>query len=142
MTTTTDNLAYIAVTRGGFVDGACFTETEDTAAWLKEMEHAGMTIQRVSRSEAKRLLWTVLPDSEGRFGRMIVARGAGGEVEVGGWDCPETRADARKWLERGLSLEFVSKVQVGADPLHIFASKAPLGEVLTRQQAINALAGY
>jgi hypothetical protein len=143
MTKTTSEMAYIAVTNGGFVDGACFTEAEDSAAWVQEMEQAGMTVKRVGRGEAKRLLFTILPGATG-FGRMIVARRANGEVEAAGWDCAETRADAREWLGRGLTLEFVTKAQVEAiaDPLHVFSTAAPIGDVLTHQQAQTALAGY
>lgn len=53
--------AYIAVTSTGFVDGACFTESEDTAEWVAEMKAAGMRIDCVPRAEAKRLLFTRLP---------------------------------------------------------------------------------
>jgi len=56
-----NDLAYIAVTATGFVDGACFTESEDSAQWVAEMERAGMAIQRLPRSEAKRVLFTQLP---------------------------------------------------------------------------------
>lgn len=58
-----EQLAYIAVTPSGFVDGACFTESEDSAQWVAEMERAGMAIQRVSRAEAKRVLYTRLPSA-------------------------------------------------------------------------------
>lgn len=67
--------AYIAVTATGFVDGACFTESPDTAEWVAEMTAAGMRVDRVPRAEAKRLLFTQLPVSrnqrEGHYlGRM------------------------------------------------------------------------
>lgn len=52
--------AYIAVTATGFVDGACFTESSDTATWVEEMKAAGMRVDRVSRSEAKRVLFAQL----------------------------------------------------------------------------------
>lgn len=58
-----EQLAYIAVTPTGFVDGASFTESEDSAKWVEEMEAAGMTIQRVARAEAKRLLFSQLPQA-------------------------------------------------------------------------------
>lgn len=58
-----EELAYIAVTPNGFVDGACFTDSEDTQSWLAEMEKAGMSIQRLPRSEAKRVLYSQLPQA-------------------------------------------------------------------------------
>ncbi len=56
-----EELAYIAITGTGYVDGACFTESEDSAQWVREMEQAGMTVKRVPRREAKALLFTQLP---------------------------------------------------------------------------------
>lgn len=53
-------LAYIAVTKTGFVDGACFTESPDAGDWVKEQERLGMTIKRLPRSEAKLVLYTQL----------------------------------------------------------------------------------
>lgn len=53
--------AYIAVTATGFVDGACFTDSEETAQWVAEMKAAGMRVDRVPRAEAKRMLFTQLP---------------------------------------------------------------------------------
>ncbi|MBK3919910.1 MULTISPECIES: hypothetical protein [Stutzerimonas] len=58
-----DELAYIAVTPTGFVDGACFTESEDTQQWIAEMEDSGMQIQRLSRSEARKVLFSHLPQA-------------------------------------------------------------------------------
>lgn len=55
-----EELAYISVTKTGFVDGACFTESHDATEWVKEQERAGMTIKRVPRAEAKRVLFTQL----------------------------------------------------------------------------------
>lgn len=55
-----DDLAYIAVTRSGFVEGSCSTAAEDAQQWLSDMEAAGMAIQSVSRAEAKRVLFTQL----------------------------------------------------------------------------------
>lgn len=120
------------------------TDSEDTAQWLDEMKLAGMTIQQVPRTDAKRLLFSYLPAVIEAYGRMIVARRQDGEVEAAGWDCTETRKDARGWLRRGLTLEFVSRDRVIAiaDSTHIFATKAPVGEVLTHQQALNALVSY
>lgn len=57
------DLAFIAVTPAGFVDGACFTESDDSANWVSEMESAGMYVQRVPRDEAKSLLFTVIPQA-------------------------------------------------------------------------------
>ncbi len=67
--------AYIAVTATGFVDGACFTESPDTAEWVAEMKAAGMRIDRVLRAKAKRVLFTQLPMSRNQreghyFGSM------------------------------------------------------------------------
>lgn len=58
-----EELAYIAVTPSGFVDGACFTDSEDTPQWLAEMDNAGMAVHRLPRSEAKRVLFTNLPQA-------------------------------------------------------------------------------
>ena len=58
-----EELAYIAVTPNGFVDGACFTESEDSSQWVAEMEKAGMSIQRLPRGEAKRVLFSQLPQA-------------------------------------------------------------------------------
>jgi hypothetical protein len=78
-----------------------------------------------------------------KFGRMIVGRSSSGAVEAAGWDCAVTRKDAREWLERGLVLEFVTGDQLDAlDVGDVFSTTAPIGEVLTRQQATSALAGY
>ena len=80
------------------------------------------------------------------YGRMIVGRTADGTVEAAGWDCAETRKDARDWLNRGLTLEFVTEDRVQelakADPMHVFSTTAPVGDVMTREQALSALAGY
>lgn len=54
--------AYIAVRHDGFVDGACFTESEDAQSWCNEMAMAGLTVMKRDRLEAKRMLFTyVLP---------------------------------------------------------------------------------
>lgn len=80
------------------------------------------------------------------YGRMIVARRDTGEVEAAGWDCAATREDACDWLDRGLTLEFVTRAQVdlltAENPHHVFATTSPVGDVLSRQQALIALAGY
>lgn len=57
------DLAYIAVTKDGFVDGACFTDSPDAKEWVEEMERAGMVVKCVSRVEAKRVLFTQTPSS-------------------------------------------------------------------------------
>jgi len=58
-----NDFAYIAVTQAGYVDGACFADSEDSPKWVVEMEDAGMTIQRLTRAEAKRALYSQLPQS-------------------------------------------------------------------------------
>jgi hypothetical protein len=58
--------AYIAINSSGFVDGACFTESEDTQLWLREMRDAGMRIETRSRADAKALLFTQLDDRVGQ----------------------------------------------------------------------------
>lgn len=58
MTQEIDQQAYIAITSTGFVDGACFTDSEDTARWVSEMESAGMRVIRVPRAEARRVVFT------------------------------------------------------------------------------------
>jgi len=146
------SIAFVAVTRSGYVDGACFTSvSEETARWIEEMRAAGMCAVETDRGSAKRLLFTTLPDfaeecSADGYGRMIVARRACGEVEAAGWDCAETRADAKEWLGRGLALELVDAAQVArlgeVNPAHVFATRTPAGEVLATSQAIQALAGY
>lgn len=55
--------AYIAVTKDGFVDGACFSDSPDAEEWACEMERAGMIVKRVARAEAKRVLFTQIPSS-------------------------------------------------------------------------------
>lgn len=147
----TTAIAYISITKVGFVDGACFTaDLEEVARWIAEMGAAGMCVIETDKDKAKSLLFTTLPVSAGSaasgFGRMIVARRENGEVEAAGWDCAETRADAKEWLDRGLTLEFVDAAHVKrlgeVNPTHVFATRSPAGEVLTRAQAAQALAGY
>jgi len=50
--------AYVAIDNTGFVDGACFTESEDAQRWVSDMQAAGMTIEIRDRAEAKRILFT------------------------------------------------------------------------------------
>jgi len=54
----TEQEAYISIRPDGFVDGACFTQSEDAKRWVKEMQDAGMTVEIRDRVEAKRLLFT------------------------------------------------------------------------------------
>jgi hypothetical protein len=58
-----EELAYIAVTPNGFVDGACFTESEDAQQWVDAMKRSGMTIERLPRTEAKRVLFSQFPQT-------------------------------------------------------------------------------
>lgn len=58
----TKTQAYVAIRCDGFVDGACFTESANSAEWRKEMEAAGMRIEVRDRTEAKRILFTTLPN--------------------------------------------------------------------------------
>lgn len=142
--------AYISVTTAGFVDGACFTaNTDEAMRWITEMGEAGMCVIEADRARAKDLLFTTLPLPAGTssgYGRMIVARRENGEVEAAGWDCAETRTDAKEWLDRGLTLELVDAAHVErlgeVNPAHVFASHTPAGEVLTKAQAAQALSGY
>ncbi|HBO2935054.1 TPA: hypothetical protein L4R50_000048 [Pseudomonas aeruginosa] len=55
--------AYIAVTKTGYVEGACLVAAEDSQAWVGEMESAGMAIQQVPMAEAKALLYTQVPQA-------------------------------------------------------------------------------
>jgi hypothetical protein len=50
--------AYVAIDRSGFVDGACFTQSEDSGRWVSEMEKAGFTVEIRDRVEAKKILFT------------------------------------------------------------------------------------
>ncbi len=140
--------AYVAVTPGGFVDGACFTESEDTAAWISDMKRQGICVVLASRTTAKDLLFTELSSgtTHSDFARMIVARRENGEVEAAGWDVAETRQDAQEWLKRGLALEFVSREQVGRlstiSPAHVFATITPAGEALSSKHASSMLKGF
>jgi hypothetical protein len=56
----TEDQAYIAVRKDGFVDGACFTESEDAQRWCKIMKIAGMKIEIRDRKEAKQVLFTYI----------------------------------------------------------------------------------
>ena len=55
-----ENQAYVAIRSDGFVDGACFTESADSAEWCREMEASGMKIEVRNRTEAERILFTTL----------------------------------------------------------------------------------
>lgn len=147
--------AFVAITLGGFVDGACFTVSAGTSAWIAEMKASGMVVAEVSRDKARQLWCTQLElpagsnatDAHQRPGRMIVGRRPDGTVEAAGWDYPETRRDARvDWLERGLILEFVTNEQVtvlaAIYPDHVFGTTYPVGEVLSYDQAMKILAGF
>jgi len=56
-----NDLAYIAVTSSGYVEGACLISAEDSQAWVNEMECVGMAIQQVPMAEAKKMLFTQAP---------------------------------------------------------------------------------
>lgn len=142
--------AYIAVSKTGFVDGACFTAISDeTARWIAEMAASGMCVVETDKKVAKNLVFTTLPapkkGADG-YARMIVARRPDGEVEAAGWDCAETRSDAKGWLDRGLALELVDAEFVErlgeVNSAHVFATRTPAGDVLTKAQAAQALVGY
>jgi len=57
------DLAYIAVTPGGYVDGACLISAKDSQAWVSEMQSAGLAIQEVPLAEAKNLLFAQVPQT-------------------------------------------------------------------------------
>lgn len=50
--------AYVAIDETGFVEGACFTESEDAAQWNEQMKAIGCRIEIMNRLEAKRILFT------------------------------------------------------------------------------------
>ncbi len=56
-------LAYIAVTKTGYVEGACLVDAEVSQSWVGEMESAGMAIQQVPMAEAKVMLYTQRPQA-------------------------------------------------------------------------------
>jgi len=56
-------LAYIAVTNTGYVEGACLVDSDDSPGWVGEMEGAGMAVQQLPMDEAKDLLFTHLPQA-------------------------------------------------------------------------------
>ncbi len=56
-------LAYIAVTSSGYIEGACLVSAEDSRAWIAEMESAGMAIQEVPLAEARHRLFTQAPQA-------------------------------------------------------------------------------
>lgn len=53
-----NSMAYVAVDSNGYVDGACLIAAEDSEAWVREMEIAGLTIQQVPMDEARVMLFT------------------------------------------------------------------------------------
>lgn len=146
--------SFIAVTRGGFVDGACFTMSSETSAWIADMKQSGLVVVEVPRDVARRLIFEQLvlekaPDvnASERPGRMIVGRRPDGVVEAAGWDYSGTRRDAREdWLERGLTLEFLTADEVAIlaaiYPNHVFDTISPVGEVLSHGQALRLMAGF
>lgn len=143
--------AMVAITKDGFVDGACWADTESRQAdWILQMRKEGFGVVKVDRPMAKVYLFETIPPDGTEpgpkdYGRMVVARRKTGEVEAAGWDCAGTRASAKEWLGRGLGLEFVACEQVqrlarlGAS---VFDTWTPVGEVLSPRQAKQALAGY
>lgn len=58
-----NDLAYIAVTSSGYVEGACLISAEDSQAWVNEMECVCMAIQQVPMAEAKKMLFTQAPQA-------------------------------------------------------------------------------
>jgi len=58
-----NDLAYIAVTSSGFVEGACLISAEDSQAWVIEMERAGMVVQQVPMDKARNMLFTQAPQA-------------------------------------------------------------------------------
>lgn len=50
--------AFVAIDKTGFVDGACFTQSEDAKRWVTEMQQAGMSVEIRDRDEAKKILFT------------------------------------------------------------------------------------
>ena len=56
----TEQQAYISVTKKGFVDGACFTESSDSENWVTEQEKAGFKVKVVDRQYAKKVVFTQL----------------------------------------------------------------------------------
>lgn len=57
--------AYVAIDNSGFVEGACFTQSEDADRWVVEMKTAGMRIELRDRAEARRILFTHTKESKG-----------------------------------------------------------------------------
>lgn len=58
-----NDLAYIAVTTSGYVEGACLISAEDSQAWVIEMETSGLAIQQVPLAEAKNMLFAQAPQA-------------------------------------------------------------------------------
>jgi len=80
-------------------------------------------------------------DSRQLASRVIVARKADGSVRAFGWDCSITRAQAKGWLADGLTLELITAEQLRGipDPDGILSTSAPIGVVLTFDQASKML---
>jgi hypothetical protein len=55
-------MAYIAVDKTGYVDGACFTPSVDAEEWASDMRAQGFEVKTVERAKAKELLFTQLPN--------------------------------------------------------------------------------
>jgi len=53
-----EHQAYVAIDNDGFVDGACFTQSDDADRWVANMQATGMTVEIRDRAEAKRILFT------------------------------------------------------------------------------------
>lgn len=81
------------------------------------------------------------------FGRLLVARRPDTLQAVAtGWDCDETRKEAKAWLAAGLRLELVGR-ELFEDLLrgsvrHVFETTGPVGELLSPQAARGLLSGY
>lgn len=144
-------MAMVAITVDGFVDGACWADSETIRAqWILEMHKKGLGVVEVDRQMSKTFLFETIPldgsePAPKDYGRMIVARARTGEVVAAGWDCAGTRESAKEWLGRGLQLEFVSLEQVqrlAKLGVSVFVSRTPLGQVLSKAQAKHALTGY
>lgn len=75
--------------------------------------------------------------------RMIVARRKDGTVEAAGWEDPRTRFDAIGWLDRDLTLEYVSAPMVQElltkHQGGVFDTTAPVGEVLEYERALREM---
>ena len=56
------NQSLIAIRPDGYVDGACFTQSELTDSWVQQMKAEGCRMQTVARDYAKSVLGTTLID--------------------------------------------------------------------------------